>query len=332
MHSDPLVIKKSPFQFIKLIVIIELVFALLPWLLSVWLNARRAYEATALADSLSYSLLTALIVTFLQVTILVVAFTAWYLPTYVVDPEHVVFRRGGLFAPRKLADTPRLTDIVIVQGALARRLNYGSLCLHDGGGTASQMKNVPDPAGQKERILSLVDPVFDWAEAPPKMSAAEMIEAGEGQFVEFKSSLLWDYRQARVNKDLYVPVMKNIVGFLNTGGGNIVIGVDDDAQILGLENDYQGMKKQDKDGWENVFNMAFKSMIGLEYRRYVAVDFPRVDEKEICVIVVSPANEPAYLTHKGTETFYIRAGNGSQALSVSKATQYVRSRFRGLPA
>jgi hypothetical protein len=69
MHTDPIAIKKSPFHFIKLVILIEFVSALLPWLLSIWLDARRAYESTPLADSLSHSLLTALVVTFLQVAV-----------------------------------------------------------------------------------------------------------------------------------------------------------------------------------------------------------------------------------------------------------------------
>ena len=57
------------------------------------------------------------------------------------------------------------------------------------------------------------------------------------------------------------------------------------------------------------------------------MSFPELDGKEICVITVHPADRPVYLTAKGNEKFYIRAGNGSQALSVSKAMAYMQSRF-----
>jgi hypothetical protein len=52
-----------------------------------------------------------------------------------------------------------------------------------------------------------------------------------------------------------------------------------------------------------------------------------MEGQEICVVSVSPSDRPVYLTSKGAEKFYIRAGNMSQALSISKATAYIQSRF-----
>jgi predicted HTH transcriptional regulator len=138
---------------------------------------------------------------------------------------------------------------------------------------------------------------------------------------------MWDYRRQAVNKGLYEPVMKNIVGFMNTTGGTLLIGVGDDGEILGLEPDYQAMRKPDSDGFENVFNMAFNKMVGVEYRRFLDLSFPELEGMQVCVVKVRPASKPAYLLYKGTEAFYIRAGNGSQALSMSKATSYIREHF-----
>ena len=123
------------------------------------------------------------------------------------------------------------------------------------------------------------------------------------------------------------PVMKNIVAFLNSEGGELLIGVSDDGEILGIGKDLESLKKQNTDGFENVFGMAFNKMIGVEKRRFVSVTFPEIQGETICRLTVSPSNEPAYLQYKGDERFYIRAGNASQPLTVSKATAYIRSRF-----
>jgi predicted HTH transcriptional regulator len=130
-----------------------------------------------------------------------------------------------------------------------------------------------------------------------------------------------------VNKDLYEPVMKNVAGFMNSTGGTVLIGVGDNGTVLGLDADLQSMKKPDIDGFENVFNMAFRKMIGVEFRRFVDVSFPEVDGKQVCAVTVRPSSEPAYLTHKGVESFYIRAGNASQPMAVSKAARYIRDHF-----
>jgi len=122
--------------------------------------------------------------------------------------------------------------------------------------------------------------------------------------------------------------MKNIAGFMNAKGGAVLIGVNDDGQVLGLDPDYQSIKKPDSDGFENVFNMAFNKMIGVEYRRFVDVTFPSIDGKEICVVSVRPSLQPAYLQARGNETFYLRAGNASVPLTVSQAARYVQEHFR----
>ena len=66
-----------------------------------------------------------------------------------------------------------------------------------------------------------------------------------------------------------------------------MIGVSDDGEILGLEPDYSVMKKGDSDGFENVFNMAFSSMVGIEFRHFLQISF-QIEGKEICIIAVRP--------------------------------------------
>jgi tryptophan-rich sensory protein len=54
-----------------------------------------------------------------------------------------------------------------------------------------------------------------------------------------------------------------------------------------------------------------------------------IEEKTICRVVVLPAPEPVYLTHKNQEEFYIRTGNASQPLTISQAVTYVQTHFKG---
>ena len=50
-------------------------------------------------------------------------------------------------------------------------------------------------------------------------SLAQLLAGGEGQFLEYKSSLMWDYRKQAVNKELYEPVMKNLADPSKLGHG-----------------------------------------------------------------------------------------------------------------
>ena len=52
-----------------------------------------------------------------------------------------------------------------------------------------------------------------------------------------------------------------------------------------------------------------------------------VEELLVCVLRVRPSEYPVFVVVKGKETFYIRAGNASQPLSISQASRYIGRRF-----
>jgi hypothetical protein len=52
-----------------------------------------------------------------------------------------------------------------------------------------------------------------------------LIQSGEGQNLEFKSSLRWDLNLSQVNKELTKTVAKTVAGFMNGDGGTLLIGV-----------------------------------------------------------------------------------------------------------
>jgi hypothetical protein len=312
--------------FLIRVAVIEFLFALLPFVLVALLNLRSEYETLVLSQTISYTLFLTIVITTLQVLIIAITFITWYIPVYHIDSQHII--RRTLFGQRKLADTQAITRIEQRQGPLVRRLNYGTLVLSGSDGRdRAEIKSIPNPAYYADVIQDMVEPGTDSPLLFVSRTAHELIAGGENQHVEFKSSLIWDYHRQTRNKDLYEPVMKNITAFMNTRGGAVLIGVGDDGETLGLGPDLKTLRKPNVDGFENVFNMAFNQMIGAEFRQYVDVTFPRIDGETICLVTVRPSSEPVYMVHKGTEKFYIRAGNASQPLSVSKATKYIQSHF-----
>jgi len=160
----------------------------------------------------------------------------------------------------------------------------------------------------------------------------ELISEGESEELEFKSSLRWDYQQGTVNKKLGLVIMKTVAAFGNSDGGSLIIGIDDNAQALGLENDYASLKG-DKDRFElhlrNLLNQSF----GAAYTASnVKIYFPLINEIEICQVDVSPSKEPLVLIVKDkngvdSEKLYVRSGNSSHELSISEFNNYRKERF-----
>ena len=69
---------------------------------------------------------------------------------------------------------------------------------------------------QVERLARLLD-----------RDLATLIRQGEGQSLELKASIRWDYRNGCVHRELEAPIVRSIAGFLNGGGGTLLIGVAD---------------------------------------------------------------------------------------------------------
>ena len=154
------------------------------------------------------------------------------------------------------------------------------------------------------------------------------LAAGEHEALEFKSSLRWDHRQERVNKDLEDTVVKTLAGFLNSGeGGRLLIGVNDSGAPVGIAVDYGTLKKKDRDGFELRFWDLVEHNIGLAAKLYLTVTFHEIDGKDICQITVKPSDYPIYVKKSKGTAFYLRTGNGTRLLPVDEALQYARYRW-----
>jgi membrane protein YdbS with pleckstrin-like domain len=321
--------RKTPFLFLRYLFVIEFFFAFLPLIAAILFPLQEEYNQTALARELPYNLLFVLILTTLQVLIVAISFYAWYLPLFRINRKGIAYKRAGAVEFKELIPTRSIQRIRIRQGWFGRRLDFGSLQIIDASsGQTMILKDIPNPVGIAKQIEKWIDKDSRHKQLPDVKSAIKLIEEGESQYVEFKSSILWDYYQEKMNKGLSIPIMKNVAGFLNTAGGTLLVGIDDDGNVLGLDADFAVMKKPNPDGFELIFNNAFSNMIGPEFRHFVQLSFPEIEGKSICLIAVQPSTNPVYFRHQGKEDFYIRAGNASQPLSVSKATAYMKERFQ----
>lgn len=166
--------------------------------------------------------------------------------------------------------------------------------------------------------------------------AKEILNNDEDRYLEFKSSARWDYRQQKTNPELEKVILKTLAAFGNTDGGILLIGVDDDKNIIGLENDFNSLKKSNADFYEIHLRNLFHNAMGVKYvSKYVRIQFENCENgKIICKIKVFATNEPIYLTFKNKngqseEKFFVRSGNSSQEIkSIAEINDYINTRFK----
>ena len=128
-------------------------------------------------------------------------------------------------------------------------------------------------------------------------------------------------------------IQKTIAAFGNSDGGTLLIGVDDDRNVLGLANDYASLGDADKDKFEMHLRNLIKNAFGDAFAsQKVKIRFPKVGGEEICQVDVKMAREPLVLKVKDKngqliEKIYARNGNRSEEIPLSEINAYIKERF-----
>jgi len=162
-------------------------------------------------------------------------------------------------------------------------------------------------------------------ERPPTF--AELAAEGESLTVEFKSSLIHSYKPDVPEKVIIGSVIKTIAAFLNTEGGTLVIGADDDAKPLGLGPDLEA-KGLDLDKYENFVMTAIVNATDSVAAARCRVRFESVDDLTVCLVDVQPSTRPVYATtDKGKDVFFVRTGNATRVLETREVVDYIKDRF-----
>jgi len=159
------------------------------------------------------------------------------------------------------------------------------------------------------------------------MNIKTLIAKGESDTVEFKTTLQWDVRQKKKNENLRHSVLKNIVAFLNTRGGTLVIGVEDDGSMYGLEADLS-LVHHSLDKFEQLLASLYKQFIGTQYTALIRGQAVEVDGKQVYRIQVQPSPAPVFLEWKKGREFYVRSGTTAQLLDSKETHEYIRIHWK----
>ena len=165
------------------------------------------------------------------------------------------------------------------------------------------------------------------------VSPDQLLMLDESSELEFKSSLRWSYREDKLNRELEGVVIKTISAFANSRGGKLLIGVDDDHKLLGLEKDYQTLSRQkNRDGFELHLFQILGSSFGESFcANHIQVDFFENEGKECCIVTVARSQELQYVQKSDksgpkTKACYVRIGNSSKEVPASELVKYDKMR------
>ncbi len=318
------IVKEGPLVFIKRVLIMEILAAVALYILSFLENYEMLYRRFGADDLLRYDIFLVSAFSSLQLIYISIIFFDWYFSYFEIGQKEIVRKSGLLFRRKQLIRIADITSIETYESPIGRLMKHSTIILHQNGNKKTKMRNVSNA----EEYLSIIKQALRHnpnKNNPRRLS--EILSGGENLFTEFKESLRYDKRKMTTNRDLEKAATKTLVAFLNTEGGILVIGANNEGDAVGLKDDFETLPKKNRDGFENHLTQLIKTQIGVHFLRYIDIKFERIESKDICVISVSESHKPAYLKNGADEEFFVRVGNSTHPLSMSEAEEYIKTHW-----
>ena len=159
------------------------------------------------------------------------------------------------------------------------------------------------------------------ATSPP---ATSLIGGGEGTTMEFKSTLRVNLHTGQSDPRIEREVLKSMAAFLNSDGGSLVIGVNDEGKTLGLDADK--FLSEDKMNL-HLINLV-RDRIGPQHMLFIHPHFDDYDGARVLIVDCKKSRAPVYVRDGNMEHFFIRTGAATTELTGDKMQQYIKHRFR----
>ena len=165
-----------------------------------------------------------------------------------------------------------------------------------------------------------------------EIEVEKSLKFGENSFIEFKPSLLYNFKTKQASIGVKNIIAKVICSFLNANGGKILIGVNDKGEIQGLEYDFSLKNKENEyDFFRNEFDNLLFQFFDRNVYNFVKADFNTQYGKPFFEISVKPSDFPFFLLNKkdSSKEFYIRTITSSVAINdIEDIVKYCLTHWR----
>lgn len=152
----------------------------------------------------------------------------------------------------------------------------------------------------------------------------DLIRRWEGKNIELKETLHYNGKaNKQKDEDLITASLKNIVAFLNTNGWDLLVGVHDHGEIIGIERDLKQYSSIDK--FFLYIKDKLKKRVWEQFLQYINYDIIKVNNKDVLWFQCSNSKKECFLDEK---SFYIRANPSAEELAWPKLQDYINTHFK----
>lgn len=125
-----------------------------------------------------------------------------------------------------------------------------------------------------------------------RLDGSQYLDLDEGLTLEFKQTFTLDLRTGQKLKEIKESLVKELVGFMNTKGGCLLIGVEDkEKTITGIE--VEGFKG-DRDKYSRQLTDFIKERCSIMAASLVDIEYLNSNERTICIITCKKSSNPVF--------------------------------------
>ena len=151
----------------------------------------------------------------------------------------------------------------------------------------------------------------------------KIIQNGENEKIEFKASFRYCYKDKKFNKPLENIIVKTIASFLNSEGGDLFIGIEDNGNILGLENDLAHCSNS-FDKFQRTLSQVLDSAFDEKsIMSNIKIRSLNIDDKEICIVYTRKSHKPVFVK----DDFFVRINDSCKKIAGKEVHEYIKDHF-----
>jgi hypothetical protein len=157
-----------------------------------------------------------------------------------------------------------------------------------------------------------------------------LIKNKESETVEFKETFGRDIKTQTKVVALEFVCIKTIAGFLNAKGGDLLVGVSDNYNIVGIDEEVKKFHKDNVDEFLKYFSQKINNFFGGQIYPLVNWKILNIETKNILRVTCKPSNKEVYLKEfkSSNDEFYARTNPRTDKLEGKNLVEYIKSRFK----
>lgn len=164
-----------------------------------------------------------------------------------------------------------------------------------------------------------------------------LLEINETKEIEFKQFFFLKHQDVYKNEgnakrcdDEQAKVTKNIASFLNTDGGTLLIGVNDEGKPTGVDTEMKRLQITKLEKYFKDLENTVTNLLGDSVSKLLTLSSVIVEDKNIVVVDCLPSPKPIFMKGHNNkyQDFYLRRAAESEVLHGYAMLDYIKMHFK----